>query len=322
MSDLSKEKKLINDIFNSINLEEYVYIIMSKDLSCASGLYKINEGLIEYVNETVDVFKTYSDSIQEVFKGVGLVILYKDEKNEPLVKKIPFFNPELSNQDMFELTLFQEFGLRPTDPERQEVLKKSIKSEKIKNTLVYACYENDTDKILDRLNKVGKSQLDKNLKYTGTPLGLCVSNNNYECFKAIAEAGANIKRKSLGRTPLFLAFNHSKEIVEYYYSDHKEYFIQEVQKQGFYLAAGMKDVQILELLKKLGADLMNNEPAFPHIHNFVDWNNIVGIEFCLNNGVDINLKDKYNRTPLDKAVIRGHKESIEYLEKKMLENQS
>ena len=315
-NEKSSFDQLALEIFKRINRNDFVYIIKATSNSFTSGLYEIKNDLIDYSNETVEIFKTYSDIIQEKLKGIGLLLIYQDEKNTLKTKSIKYFNPELFSENLFELTIFQEFGFKPSKIERQGILEESLKKERIKETLVYACYENNTENIFRLAQNAKKTQLDKKLQYTGTPLGLCVENENVASFKAIAEAGATISKKSLAFTPLQLAFKHSSEIVEYIYSNHKEVFEKEVNKQGFYIVADSTDINMINLVNDFGADLNNYDKAFPHLHNFVDRNNITGIEFCLNNGMDINMKDNQGRTALGKAIMRGHKESIEYLRKK------
>ena len=308
--------QLVNDIYSSINKKNFIYLIQATQNFYTSGLYEIEDGKIFYLNETVEVFKIFPESIQRILKNIGLLIIYPNEQHNPEQKKIKYYNPELFTDDLFELVIFQEFGFQPKALDRQKILEVSIKKEKIKDTLVYACFENNTEKIFEVLENIKKSQLDMNLKYTGTPLGLCVANKNVNSFKAIAKAGANLSKKSLGTTPLQLAFKYSSEIVDYIYSNHKDVFEKEVNKQGFYIVADSTDLNMLKLVKDFGADLNKYDKAFPHLHNFADRNNVVGLGFCLDNGIDINMKDKQGRTALDKAIMRNHKESIEFLRKK------
>jgi ankyrin repeat protein len=309
-------KQLVNDIFNKINRTNYIYLIQLTDHSSTSGLYDVTNGYASYSNDTVEIFKLFSKNLRDILQVKGVLLIYPNEYNKPETKFIQFYNPELFTNDLFELLIFQEFDFQPKDEERQMVLKQSILKEKIKDSLVYSCYENNTARILEILKDVKKSQLDKKLEYTGTPLGLCVINKNIDCFKAIAESGADVSKKSLAYTPLQLAFKYSYEIVKYIYSNFRDVFEKEAQKQGFYIAADSMDINALNLMKDFGADLNKFDPYFPHLHNFADRNNIIGIEFCLNNGIDINMKDKQGRSALDKAILRNHKEAIDYLRDK------
>jgi len=314
-NDKNKVDQLAQEIFNRINKRDFIYIIKATSNSYTSGLYKIENTLIKYSNDTVEISKEFSPTIQETLKNVGLFIIYPNQQNKLETKVIKFYNPELFTEDLFELTIFQEFGFRPKESERQGILEQSIKKEKIKKTLVYACFENNSEKILELVKNTKKYQLDKKLEYTGTPLGLCVQNENIECFKEIAKAGATVSKKSLAFTPLNLAFKYSTEIVEYIHLEYPNIFEKEIKKKKFYIALECRDSKILNLLKNYGLDLNNYDPTFPYIHSFTDMNNITGIEFCLSNGLEINMKDKQGRTALDKAILRNNKEAINYLRK-------
>lgn len=102
--------------------------------------------------------------------------------------------------------------------------------------MVYACYINDTDLILERVEKAGNAQLNKKFQYVGTPLGLCAENNNLTAFKAIVEKGADLIKISLCDRPLRIAFQYSPDIVRYIYENHREQFDKEVKKDGFSIA--------------------------------------------------------------------------------------
>jgi hypothetical protein len=57
------------------------------------------------------------------------------------------YNPELFSDDAMELILYQTYGVTPFDAERKAQLEESLSQEKIKKTLVYACYLNLADEI-------------------------------------------------------------------------------------------------------------------------------------------------------------------------------
>ena len=208
-------EQLFNRIASRIQYKNYCYVILATNNAFTSGLYPVENNTASYSNQTVEVFEVFSDEIQEELKGTGVTILHKEENQSLVIKHHPKYNPELFDEDLFQLLLFQDFDIKPQKKERIDVLESSIKKEKIKNTLVYACYANNTNEILDRANDAKKSQLDRNLEYTGTPLGLCSLNNNLQGFKSVASAGATISKKSLGSTPLQIAFRHSIDIVKY-----------------------------------------------------------------------------------------------------------
>ncbi|WP_304237663.1 ankyrin repeat domain-containing protein [Jiulongibacter sediminis] len=305
--------QLFSKIAEKINHEEYFYLILATENAFTGGLYPRVGSSVSYSNEGVEIFKEFSNEIQDLLRGTGVSIIYKNDSSDFQTKSIPKYNPELFFSDLFELIIFQEFAIKPADSDRLNILNESLEKDKIKGTLVYSCYANDTIEILDRVQKSNKAQLNRKLEYTGTPLGLCASHNNLECFIAIAEKGADINKKSLVASPLQLAFKHSPEIVKYIFSNHREAFDKEFRQKGFYIAAECKERETLDLLKNIGGDINKYDKSFPHIHNFTDRNNLIGIQFCLDNGIDVNMKDNQNRTPLNKAILRGHKDAIEFL---------
>lgn len=312
-SSIDSFEVLLNDIVKTIQLNDYCYFIEATEQSFTSGLYEINGSCAKYKNETVNIFKMFVERIKNQLKGLGILLIRVENGIKPIYKIISHYNKELFTHDTFDLILFQEFGIEPYDEERKQVLKQSIKKESIKYTLVYACYENNTNKILECLKNVKKSQLDKKMEYVGTPLGLCARNNNVIGFRAISEAGADIRKISLVDTPLAIAFTYSPEIVKYIYENNKEIFINEVAKKGFNLGIHTKDTELLQLLLDSGCDINCSLEAFPPLHNFADVNNIDGLKFLIEHGADINTKNKYKQTPLDRARERNNQEAIDFL---------
>ena len=312
-AEIDTVEALLNDIIGFIKLENYCYFIEATEQSFTSGLYEISTSGAEYTNETVTVFKNFIERIKKLLVGKGILLIRVENGIDPTFKLISHYNPELYSSDVFELILFQEYGIEPCDEERKQVLKKSIKEEKIKATLVYACYENNTNKILQCLKNIKQSQLDKKLKYTGTPLGFCAKNNNIVAFKAIAEAGASIGKVSLAYTPLSIAFTYSPDIVKYIYTNFREQFDKEVYKKGFDIAINTKDTELLQLLFDWGCDVNCADSPFPPLHNFVDLNNVIGLKFLIEHGADIDRKNQYKQTALDRAKRSNRQEAIELL---------
>ncbi len=304
---------LLEKIFKYIKRKNYIYLIERNSHSWTASFYNVKGELVEHENDiTWEVFDLFRDEIGNDLQ-TGMYAIYPNEDDTLGLKYVRYYNPTISDHDLYELIIYQEFGFKPSEIERQEILKKTIKKEKIKQTLAYACYENNTPKIAELAKSVKATELDKPLAYNGTPLYLCIERNNFEGFKALAQAGANMTKKSMGTSPLELAFDYSSEMVKYIYENYKDVFKKEVEKKGFYLLKNSTDLSLFDLVKEQGADLNHYDKNFPHLHNFTDRNNLVGIKYCLDNGMDINEKDKQGRTALAKAILRGHKEAIEFL---------
>ena len=225
---------------------------------------------------------------------------------------------ELFDENLCYLTLYQEYGIYPAKESDVEELQKSIKAEKIKDSLVYACYINDTDLILERVEKAGNAQLNKKFQYVGTPLGLCAENNNLTAFKAIVEKGADLNKISLCDRPLRIAFQYSPDIVRYIYENHREQFDKEVKKDGFSIALYCKDRALLDILKDMGCDMVCAKKQFPPLHNFADSNNTVGIQYLYDNGVSLDTLNVHGQTALERAERFEKKEAAELLKKLMI----
>ncbi len=297
--------------------EMYYLMVVRTPNSTAPILYEVIDNEVKHSNELDwDLSDKYMDCFCDLRKPGIYIFKYE---NAVLVeeKYISHYNVELFCEDVCELLLFQEYGVEPVEDERKETLKASIRAEKIKETLVYACYLNDTEKILERLEKATKAQLNKMLAYYGTPLGLCAENDNLEAFKAIAEKGADLNKVSLGERPLALAFINSPEIVLYIYENYREQFDKEVGKKGFRLAYKTKDLRVLELLRDYGCDMECKGANFPPLHNFADYNNLVGIQFFADNGANLNVLNAHKQTALDRARNMNSTEAVELLEKLM-----
>ena len=304
--DYNLIRKTITKYYRGNN---YYYLILKEKIETTSALYIPKNGFADYCNAGVKIFKDLvKDTIEAEDFPFGVTIITADSE-----KLITQYNPELFSSDLLELILFQEYNLKPLDEYQQAALEKSIKQEKIKNTLVWACYINDKAEFYKRLEKASKSQLDKNMKCVGTPLGLCAAHDDLEGFKMLLDKGANLLKKSFVSTPIQIAFSCSDDIVFYLLENYKDEVIAAIQKEGFLLACGNTNKSILETVYNLGADLIGDDPCFPNLHNFADANNVVGLEFLLDKGVDINLKNKNNKTALDRAIMQHNQEAIDFL---------
>ena len=294
--------------------EEYFLMLTLTRNSISPILYRVVNGENEHSNHLNDeVFDKYLE-YWKAMKDYGIHIFRYQNHKMTEHKLITHYNVELFDNEACQLILFQEYGLYPADEYDKEELKQSIKAEKIKDTLVYACYLNDTDRILKCLEKANKGQLNKKLQYNGTPLGICAQNNNLEAFRALAEKGADLSKISLADRPLKIAFQYSPDIVRYIYENFREQFVKEVSKEGFSIACHTTDVSLLELIRDTGCDMVCNKKQFPPLLNFADYNNVVGIQFLADNGVSMDVVNNYGQTALERAKARQNTEAIALLE--------
>ncbi|MBK1813025.1 ankyrin repeat domain-containing protein [Clostridium sp. YIM B02505] len=121
---------------------------------------------------------------------------------------------------------------------------------------------------------------------------------------------------SIAYTPLEIAFRYSADIVRYIYTEFRQQFDKEVSKKGFGIATETEteDIELLQLLFNYGCDINCLGNPFPPLHSFADFNNTVGIKFLLDKGVDVNTKNQYKQTAIDRARRRNNQEAIDLLE--------
>lgn len=311
------DEKWYEDFINDITkeTEEFFLTIRISPNVISPIVYKVVNGEIVHSNLLNEkVFEKYI-KYWDTIKDYGLHIYRYVDKAFVEHKLIPYFNVELFDKDLCQLSLYQEYGLYPADEEDKEELKKSIKAEKIKDTLVYACYSNDMEKIMNYLEDANTSQLNKKLKCAGTPLGLCAKNNNLDAFVALVEKGADLNKVSLGERPLKIAFRHSPDIARYIYQNHREQFEKEVKKEGFSIALHTTDISLLEILRDMGCDMECNKKRFPPLLNFIDYNNVVGIQFLYDSGINMNIVNSYGQTAIERAMRSGNAEALALIEK-------
>ena len=62
-----------------------------------------------------------------------------------------------------------------------------------------------------------------------------------------------------------------------------------------------------------GANIKKSEQGWVQLHKAIERGNIEKIKGLLENGFDIQAKDKYSKTLLHVAALWGHKEIVEFL---------
>lgn len=310
-------ERFIQLVQGAVGSSDAIITVTKFSQSCSIKLYRVQEKEIASDKEAYfdrDLFDTLLVEAQDHFSE-GIHLFHFSDSQCADRRHIAHFNPELLYKGAECLAIYQEYGLKPENESGKQQLKEALKGEKIKDTLVYACYENNREKIMQYLasDQLKKAQLNKVLNLCGTPLILCAKNDNLEAFKAIAEKGADIGKKFAGReTPLWTAMIYSYDIVQYIFENHREQFDKEVT--GFTYACYTKDVRVLQLLKDLGFDMCCEGQKFPPLHTFADYGNLVGVKFLLDNGVDANLKNQLGQTALERAQNGEMTEVIALLE--------
>lgn len=307
---------LVDTIINEPMLSErtYTYLILGTENSFTSGYFAVLENEVSYDGEiTIALFDKYINEIKELMLGKGILCIKVDAGKLVEHCIVKDMNPELFDTDVFELIIYQRYDLEPKGEERKEILQQSLKAEKIKNTLVFACYMNDMEKIKELVTHARKSDLDKVLEYRGTSLQFCSKHNNLEAFRLLAEKGANVGKRALAETSLEIAFRHSSDIANYIRSVFPEVYQKEVKKKGFGIALHCTDEALLEGILQLGCDVNQERKPFPPLHNFADFNNIIGIKFLLDHGANLECRNQYKQTALNRAIRRENVAAIEML---------
>ena len=180
--------------------------------------------------------------------------------------------------------------------------------------MVWACYIGDKELIKERLAdpKLKPAQLNKTLKLAGNPLILCAKHDDVESFKAIAEKGADISKKTAAEmSPLMTAFRCSYDIVMYIYENYREQFDKEVK--DFLCVYSNSDKRLYPLLRDAGVDMVCEGERFPPLHVYARNNNLYGLKFLLDNGVPVDILNKDKLTALEIAERTGKQEAAELL---------
>ena len=298
---------------DSLKLTQDFFFVMNKTIHLRyATVYEIHEKGFINLGNTEDIFEEIHDLMDSDELDNGIYSYYSIDKK---VIHHTDYNPELFWDDAMELILYQTYEVTPFDTERQAQLEESLSQEKIKKTLVYACHVNLIDQIDFLLSKkISKGELNRGLKGVGTPLGLSIEKNNTDLAKKLLELGADPKKKSFAYTPLELAFRYSDEMVFYFFEHFKEYFIMTVTQKGLAIAGLNQNTEIYKLLIDLGCDPLGKDPVFQMPHVFVDYNNLYGLQFLAEYGIDMKHKNKYKETAFERAQKQAKTELMNYLE--------
>ena len=171
---------------DSLKLTQDFFFVMNKTIQLRySNVYETDKKEFKNLgNAENDIFLEILNLMDSDELDNGIYSYYSIDKK--VIHHIDY-NPELFSDDAMELILYQTYGVTPFDAERKAQLEESLSQEKIKKTLVYACYLNLTDEIdLLLSKKISKGELNRDLKGIGTPLGLSIQENNTDDLSIVA----------------------------------------------------------------------------------------------------------------------------------------
>lgn len=287
--------------------------------SCSSKLFIVDRSTVDYTG-ALACDSEYDALGFEMFRFFTHGIHLMRFANGKCVDKrhIRYYNPERMFNGIEYLTIWQEYGLEPLKEQDKEALADSIKAEKIKETLVWACYIGDKGQIRKHLSdpKLKPAQLNKKLDPYGNPLILCAINGDLESFAALLEKGADISKKpSCNFSPLITAFRNNRyDIVRFIFDNCRGQFDKEIKSFGDALLQDFSDERFYELLVEGGVDFGCQEGArYPTLHIYAENNNANGVKFLLSHGVNPNLLNKDRKTALQLAEAKNCEQTAEVL---------
>ena len=90
--------------------------------------------------------------------------------------------------------------------------------------------------------------------------------------------------------------------------------VVEHRDRAFVYAAGRGDVRGMRVWRIMGADVRKPVPGTPPAIVAAGWSGKTeAIQYLLDNGADVNQRDKYGWTALIAAANEGHLEAVRYL---------
>lgn len=305
---------LVNKLANDIDFEYCYYLIAAESTFFTAKLFTVKNKTSSHHDDSPNIWDKYSQEIQSKLGDSGIILVYLNKGNVDY-KIYKHYNKDVYTPYMFDLILKQEFDIEPESETDKKELAKSIKNEKIKTTLVYACHLNNTEKILTMASNASNTQLNKSYNAV-TPLGYCAINDNLPAFMAVLNAGADLsKTTAMKETALRHAFRHSPDIVMYIRDNYPEQFSCEIEKLGFAIAFHTTKPSLLQLILDAGADVNCHKASHPPLHSFADYNNLAGLAFLLENGADINTLNRAKQTVLERIENSDRVEAIALLQK-------
>ena len=288
------ENKWYENFINDLEYGGYVFIL-NTFRGVQSALYMINGKeysvanmeLFNRKNGNISPYEKYESIFMDMMNNDKALHVYRYENGlfaEHKCLSEKRYDSFVYGDCTYDVLLKEEFCLEPKGDAAKSKFQKSFqKAERFKKTLLYACYVNDTQAIVERAKTASKAQLDKKFEYLGTPLSFCAKNDNLEGFKALVEAGSDMNKSITGGTvsPLDEAVKHSPDIIFYVHDNFHDIFEAHFKDWSGCISY-CTDIKIYELMYRLyGTDGMEKL-----VFGLISTRNVIGLKFALEHGAD------------------------------------
>jgi ankyrin repeat protein len=308
-----KQNKIIDNIISYLENQK------NKDSEKILSGLKQSDKKYYFINQDKDLL----DRVKDLDKSNNIRLIKQTLKNEFKSKetdsfidsyiyntyKLPFENIKMKLvAEKLEMEGLKNIVLSATNdmaenesPVRKDKGGIDIGVEGSERDLFYAVKNADVDEI-KRLLETGIDINQKAIK-DFTPLMIACLKDSYEIVKLLLIKGANPDAQNIyGSTCLhYMVDTGKKQISELLISHGADVNITD--KNGRTPLFYSKNIQMVNLLYDKGSELDKiDEFGWTYLIYCINKNFREGIEFCLNQGVNINHKDNFSKTPMIYAV--------------------
>lgn len=298
----------LHDLAYDLCIDAFFLVLIASRNSRQANIYTVRDGSVvtytDWFGGADSIHDRYMKQFSEQGKQPG-IHLWRFEYGTPVIQR---FYPESEyNSVLYDgyssyVMFWIEYGLTPPGEEGRAKLEAVMDdAERIRKSLVYACYIGDTEQIIARAKKASPAQLNKAIPYMNTPLGFCAQHGDLEGFRAVMAAGADLGKSVASMSPLGWAMHCSPDIALYIRKNYRAQFDAELKKQGVRLFSQTNDPRLFAVADESGLDLA------PLAFDFAKSGNAAGINYLLKKGTDLNVTDSCGCTPVFYAERGGEK---------------
>ena len=292
---------LLSDFTKAVLLSYYDYY--SGEAGTRMYVYRKEKTETLTFNDLINLFfknsKSFSDiySLDEIrsYVDVNYAVVFSlvfDITGGYNINWFNDINPERGEKAMIFIA-YEKFNIEPDKLKEKEQLKQLVVEERIKQSLVYAVYHRDANKLKELLPAT-KGELNRKMKKIGASLHIACTNGDFQIVKLLVQAKANINITDHNKdTPVLCAVRAgNREISEYLIENGADVTLT----GGNHLNAGLVNRNILEYA--IYADMP------------VDF-----IDYLIEKGASPNHINGRNHTLFVEAAAAGRFEALKYFEK-------